>query len=271
MNHISQYVADIGGGDLLDPLPLIHTTSLYAFRGILENGLTLETTRCPEFDEDLLYFFYGKPGYFPKTKTFSALSAEYPVFLVIDSDSIGNARRVLPFDSGGFKHEAFQNYFSAKMPIEDFVISPSNSGAIEIPFPETAARTVQAFYESNTHYYFNKPRKDINYDSLSFEVESYFNIISSKEHSDFDERCSLIEIQKSGSLSLTPDNLLAVLVPSLVADSGIFTATFGGFGKTEMMFYSSFRSQPSYFASLAVEKVGEYLARRKLINVQQVN
>jgi len=91
-------------------LPLLHTTDVYRFTNVLEDG-QLEPRACPVFKgEPLLYFFYGRPSYRanPKEEA-TGLDHYLPVCLLFRAQNVTPIKRIFPFDSGGFDAQLYSD------------------------------------------------------------------------------------------------------------------------------------------------------------------
>jgi len=91
--------------NLADPeLPLVHSTFLFNFRNVVaQNEIT--ATRCPVFNEDLLYLFYRKPGYRVASSSGARTDLVYcPICFILKSSALKSVKRIFPFDSGAFQN-----------------------------------------------------------------------------------------------------------------------------------------------------------------------
>jgi hypothetical protein len=181
MNSLSQYVTSQAPvRSQLKPLPLIHTTSAFVFRNIIEDGMKISPRRDNLFNENLLYLFYGKPVYIRRGQDISSFLSYAPIYFVLSPDMVSSARRLFPFDSGAFASGLFKAYTHTGHTIEDFQIDLDSTSHGSSAFPDTATRFVDAIYGSNTDYYYNRIRPTLNYDPINFEIEAYLNLIKSK-------------------------------------------------------------------------------------------
>lgn len=244
-------------------MPLIHTTSLYDYRSIVESW-SLKPLADRLFNEDLLYFFYGRPAYFPQAHEASALVFHFPVFLVLAPNTISSARRVFPFDSGAFFGEFYSAYFHNRMQISDFEVDLDDRHSGGTPFPTTAQKIVSSFYRTNRNYYDGSPIDSSQISRMEPEVVGFLELARSRESAAFDERRSVIEVQVSREVSLTSDNLLAVLLPSEVYESAEYRRAVSAANLDGIvhMTYRTYRSKPDYFSALATDRIGDFLQSR---------
>jgi hypothetical protein len=117
-------------------LPLVHTTDVYRFSNVLDDG-RLEPRECPVFDkEPLLYFFYGRPSYRANSKeAATALDHYLPVCLLFRSSVVNPIKRIFPFDSGGFHDELYADAFHKDMKLDDFGLEPDINTRGRVPAP----------------------------------------------------------------------------------------------------------------------------------------
>jgi len=261
MKYFSKFVDEASGqiSASIPLLPLIHTTSLYSLREILNAGNIIKPMKCSVFNQELTYLFYGKASYVARQEYFSSFSLDFPITFIIDPNIDLKIERIIAFDSGALHGNIYKNYIPEKLKVENYTISEKN---LEL---DSASKIVKAFYLNNTDYYYNSPRKDLAIDNLHFEVETYFNLISSKEAASFDERSSTIEIQISNEINLETA-LQAVILPDTILSSQDFMKMVSkAWGNVEIISYSTFRAQPAYFAAIMVEKIGNFLQKRNLL------
>jgi len=262
MNHVSQFIASVADATHLPKLlPLVHTTDAFSFRSILQDDFTIR----PRMDKELNYFFYGRPAYRPTQLNFSMMVAHAPIFLVINFAAIREIRRIFLLDSGAYTRGLFDKYFPNKMPITNLEVAIADRTS-KVAIDQTVRMTVQALYGTNRNYYYGVPRQGLLPDSLHFEVKSYLRLASATESAQFDERGSVIEISTADAVQLTPESLLAIIVPDEILNgSTIFTDRLKNFPSTTVMPDQLFRFQAGYFAALAVERVGAFLTARGLL------
>lgn len=62
----------------------------------------IKVTECNLFEEDIAYFFVGRPSYKHKTDFTESEYWELPVCFILEFSAVEDIRRVYPFDSGAF-------------------------------------------------------------------------------------------------------------------------------------------------------------------------
>lgn len=186
---------------VLKTLALTHLTEFYNVRAIIANQ-KLTATHCKVFNENLLYFFYGRPAYrIGKEKTNTCQKAFHPICFVFDFDKIKKIERVFPFDSGGFNF--YKKFLHPKSKLEDYQLENELVNINDL---------INFFYSSEMSYFDDNP-KAINTKPFewAFEVESYYGMISNKAITTDDERNSTIEIQTREEMALR--DLKAIIFP----------------------------------------------------------
>jgi len=204
-NRFSKYVSK--AKQCLPALPLTHTCDGHGFRAIV-TACQISTMQCKLFDEALVYFFYGRPAYRPKSwkkENAPAVLPFMPCSIVLKPDALEIPKRIAPFDTGAWREGLFQQYMHPEMKIEDFLLNPSM---------DTPTRVVWRFFKSNNNYYYAKPHS-IRIPPIEFEAQSYYDLIKHRATLALDDRGSAIEIQIDHSLPLTSDNLLYLVLPKV--------------------------------------------------------
>jgi hypothetical protein len=264
MNRLSDFISSSHIDEKVKPMPLIHTTSAFGLRNILDD-MALKPVPDMIFGEELLYLFYGKPAYFPKIRSAVNLAFHAPVFFICDPKLITASRRCFPFDSGALVAGRFNAYVHHNMSASDFEIDIDAGHSGGAPFPLSPQKLVSTFYGSNRNYYYGKPRGDVEIGALDFEARVCFELISSKEANDFDERASIIELQVSKKVPLDTGGLIALMLPQEMMSDRQFREVLKKFPDTEIMTYTMYRSKPEYYAALAVERIGQLLESKEYI------
>lgn len=127
-------------GDI-ELLPLCHTTTEGFFMNIFMSRFLSSPGTCPVWNEQLIYFFYGKPSYLVSDEA-ENYTNDPPITLIYEAKDVElkKLKRVLPFDSGGFKRYKFKTGFKR----ENFTH--------EQPDEKTIKGLVKLLYENNQSY-----------------------------------------------------------------------------------------------------------------------
>ena len=246
-------------------LPIVHTTDGYCFREILNNS-ELQPKRCDVFKhDDLIYLFYGRPAYRSGAGVKStSLSMFYPVCFLLDPHCFEKVKRVFPFDSGAFSNNLFEDFLHRDMTLDNFLVDPNPLSPGEIPSPETPARIVSTFYESNKEYYRGVVKDSIDLTPLDFEAEAYYEWIKTKRQTSYDDRGSSIEIQLDFPISLSKDTVKAVVLPTILLDDDHVKNVILTEWEAEPLDYSTYHASPSTFTIAVLREVDQYLQTENL-------
>ena len=194
-----------------DPYPKslawCHTTDGYALRKIIQSGSFIPKP-CRVFKEDLLYFFYGRPGYRVGDDSSLQISSRAPVVVMLANELILNGKRLFPFDTGAFKAKRYSQWMHKSMELKDF--------ELECP-GDAPQRFVAAFFGSNRDYLRVKPRAPHLPYSGEFEVESIVTLLTDRRGSEADDRRTVVELQSGSPVHLKPPIVRALIVPDELA------------------------------------------------------
>lgn len=184
---------------------LTHVTDCVNLDSVLASG-RLEKRHCTVFEKDLLYLFYGRPAYRRKWDGGATSNLGYAkICFVLREEVADKASRILPFDSGGYKH--FERAFHDTLDIGDFDVAPADH----------PRKIVAAFYDSFADYYWMKPIRGLPIPLSKNIVDSYYKLITGGLKEQFDDRCAAIEVQLEESLPLRGE-VLAVIAPNMMFD-----------------------------------------------------
>lgn len=232
-----------------EALHLMHSTSVSAGAGILVSG-ELRTRPCTEYGQDLVYLFYGRPAFKPlPTVLPSGIDEHLPMCLVIDPALLGDAIRILPFDSGGYNR--YSQQIGPLLTRPDFELGPGR----EVPM-----RLVKAYFETNRNYFHQKPTADPdNIPVTQSAARAYARLSRDTSIADDDDRRSTIEIQIANSVPLSTA-LKAVIAPPVLLSDPEVTAALDEMPNVARVTYETYgRQQPSAYAGLLYDHVARFL------------
>lgn len=181
-------------------LPFVHSCDSFSLEAIIEEG-TLNTTMCPVFKKEYLYFFYGKPAY-KVAQNIKENRTDYlhlPCCLIFKSEII-NIIKVFPFDSGGFENGMYEKFFHKKMKIEKFELENSLEGI---------SKYINVFFGDNDEYINGIGKRNI---STNAYIESLSNLLLAEGSFDMDERSRTVEVISEESIKLK-NYLLGIVLP----------------------------------------------------------
>lgn len=182
-NPMMRYITEKGGYTTLpEPLPIMHSCEGFDFESIVENG-KLRPSLCPVFNEELLYFFYGKPSYpvGEKEKVNRTDVMCCPVCLIIDIEKI-DIFRAFPFDSGAFENKMYLQFLHRHMKIERFEID-NNCDAI---------RAYISLVFGNNWNYIHGIAKET--EAENTYVNALLKMLSANGGFEIDERSNTVEV-----------------------------------------------------------------------------
>lgn len=184
------------------PLPLAHVTDFERLRSILRANVINPPGPCKVYGEHIFYTFWARPDYRLQGDgyTYSEMTCA-PVCLLLQSDLAQHARRVLPFDSGGFERYGPAMHHSWTR--EQFELN----GGIDLPM-----LIVGTFFGHNRAYYDRKAVEGLKFNTMQEKLHVYYKLITNQLPSVFDQRCSAIEVQLVPPIELN-GNVLAVVLP----------------------------------------------------------
>lgn len=225
-----------------DGLPLVHTGSAYAIKRIIAAGRVLPSP-CDVFTgEDLSYFFYGRPAYKRARRSQVSKYWELPSVLIFQYDAV-TAKRVYPFDTGGFEHYPD---FITEMPMNEFEVNST----IDAPH-----KIVGSFFVNPDRYFRMNPRDgrdfkqrfDIGVDEEEvLALQELFVAYSEK----VDDRRATIELQSDVELELKSGELLAVVFPEEYVESDTFMDSLAALGADALPYASHPLNQQMYYSTI---------------------
>jgi hypothetical protein len=198
-------------------LPLCHTTKYGYCLSIVEKGF--EPNICSVYNQQLVYFFYGKSRYSvdAKKKEASAIKKldEMPVAFLFDFNAILEKIsfvRYLPFDSGGFPR-----YELSKK--EDFEITKFKKG-------EKILEIIRLIYSNHKTYLADRIhegnlRAEASYNKAVNQLKGFY-VDKGMLKNDIGKQSMALEIQIGDKVS---DQPIVVLIPFLEATSERFKET----------------------------------------------
>lgn len=201
LKYVEENVAEV---DELPMLPLFHSCEGYVGNQILVKKKLL-INRCKTFDEDLLYFFYGKPSY-PISYNESRTDSLYcPISFVINPQKV-NIYKIFPFDTGAFKRKLYEGFIPDKIEMDNYELGNTI---------ESVLQYISVMFDNNDNYINGICNKK---DDKSYEINVLLKLLNATGSFEFDERSNTVEIISNMNLELKgaieciilPENLLRV-------------------------------------------------------------
>ena len=237
-------------------MPLVHVCDCYTLRKIFANGSILPTN-CKVFNQDLAYYFYGRPSYrVGAADTTSNAMSMFPICFIIDSGQVAAISNAYPFDTGAFKAGIFSKYVHPNADIADYKLVNNF---------EFLNKFVSYFYENNQNYYdgvvsINKS----NIPAMAFELHSIQQLITSEATENFDDRCHTIEIQTDQEVDIRSGGVRAMVLPSAIASDPEVSA-FLFDNDVQPIIYQTTRCSPSALTSTIITEVRKFYADEGVI------
>lgn len=234
-------------------MPATHKKSCFRAEEIIKN-LSISPHRCECFNEDLVYYFYGRPAYNISNHVGARGDCMYfPVCFLIDISKI-DIYKAFPFDSGAYK--MYSKYFYHSLTVDDLQIKPATIDKIK--------HIVMKYWGDNDNYYRENYEAHLDVDTEPYIVQGYINLITEKGEVTFDERRSTIEIISNKALALNSESLIAVFAPDdfVRRNQKLFIKLPRNL---EIITYYTFGGSPSSYNGVIREKVYEYLRSKSII------
>lgn len=250
-------------------LPLVHNLSFKEFLNTVDKGY-LSPKYCKTFKKNVLYCFYGKPGYKVSTSTeVDGWDATFPVSLVfLAKEVLLRPKAVYPFDTGGY--ELYADVLSSEVATRDEFLLLGN-------IEETAARFVTPFFQNNYKYYLgqtNYPLPEPNGDSVKtikgkLLAHAFLQLAMDGTRTKADQRKHIIELHYDEPISLAK-YLHALVYPNECNISRDLLSIIANLEKNFGIYsipYTGFTSMPKndYIMAIMIE-FKRYLQQQGMIN-----
>ncbi len=208
------------------PLAWCHTTDAFRLREMIRKG-EFAPSRCSVFDEDLIYFFYGRPAFRRNEETQLRQTAKAPIVVILSEDLPTYGCRMFPFDTGAFK-ERYKDWVHRDMQLADFELECSS---------EAARRHVSAFFATNEHYLNLTPSIPNTPFVGDFEVESIVNLLTDPSANNADDRRLAIELQVGREIPFVSPFVLGLIVPDELLQATWFDSFVAAHPQIEVLTY----------------------------------
>lgn len=186
-------------------MPLVHIMDSCDFDTLMaQSHPSLLPRTCKVFNENLLYFFYGKAAYRANSGKGMFANANAPIVIITNSTQCAPFKRVLPFDSGAFHGKRFSSKINSSISLDQYLLECNL---------ESAQNVIGSFYHSNDDYFRGRFKRGIDIPRKAHGVTAYYRLIS-EESADYDDRCSSIELQIEHQIPLDKDKLLGLILPA---------------------------------------------------------
>lgn len=228
-------------------LPSCHTTSSFRFATIMDES-RLRMKPCEVFNEDLVYFFYGKASYrLSSGNKPTHLESYAPVVIVLKTERLSNPIRIAPFDTGAYKEKLYSDYLNDEMVQDGFLLEDTTM----------AGKLITVYYGDNKLYLTGKV---VNKNPAGFRVpyaRTYYDIITAKTPK-YDDRCKTIEIQFANHVDIS--NIECLILPDVWLDDHVVRAWVAGhLSEKSLKTYVYKGNAAGEYHALLNDKLMEYL------------
>jgi hypothetical protein len=256
-NIVINFESHLDCGNVCMPfLPLTHVTRPDIFMELVESQ-TLTITKCKVYEEELLYFFYGRPAYRPFRGVQSTSQPGFrPVCILLNPDAIADITRMVPFDSGAFSKELYSQHIPPYMNLTNFEFH----GGIE-----QAAKFVAAFFGTNLAYYLGRIRTDLKLSPTDFIGHAYSSILCDRSVTNFDDRRGTIEIHSSKNVLLTRESVKAVSLPYEFLEDFKLRSRLLNDWECDVIPYDVYHDQPTHDIREVTSRVKDYLVKEGIL------
>jgi len=195
----------------LPRLPLMHTTKGRKFLSIMDGRQIAVGAMDEHIKKAVSFHFYGKPSYRPRPEeTYSSQIGSALFCLILDPEHLPPPCSILPFDSGGYR-ERYADHCDG-IELDEFYLPVDG---------DSPGRLVSAVYGNNYNYFMMNARAGVKKDIGDFDLHSagLARLASTDGPKKFDQRACSIEVHFDVPISLSPDNVLAVVGPDIACEN----------------------------------------------------
>jgi len=241
-------------------LPLVHTTRALHLKRIKESNEIVKSW-CDVFQEDLNYFFVGRPAYKHRPGQEQAAYWELPACFIMEFDAVADVRRVYPFDTGA--------HADGRMPGFIQIIDRKEYEVVGVP--DAPQRIIGAFFKSASDYFRLEVKERKQFDtefSLSVwdaEIKALHMLAASAEISAMDDRRLCVELQSGASVPLINNKLLAIVCPSIYLDDPDFRNHIERVWNAEPISYNMQPLSYQHYIGQIYERVQSFYVQRKIL------
>ena len=231
-----------------------HTTDAWSLRDMIKDQ-KISPRRCEVFNEDLSFFFYGRPAFRRGANEIAGLNAAAPVVIILHPDLIDDGVRLHPFDTGAFATQRYSEWMHSQMSISDFEL------ACDIQIPP---KHVSAFFRTNKAYL------DLVCNGVSipycgeFEVESIVSLLSAQSTATADDRRLAMELQIAKSIVFDSSSILGLIIPDEIRQANWFDVFIRGPGAgIELLDYQFSKQRQAIQYQTTLEKIAADLQKTR--------
>lgn len=195
-------------GDIEGGLPYVHSTKSLNLRELIARS-GLDPKKCEVYNEELLYFFLGRPAYRWIKPDGTPQDWELPTCFVFNDLPTTSIVRTVPFDSGAHATGRYPSYVQ-NVPLQNF----------EANFSGADRRIVSAFFGSFQNYLRGEARARVELENefalspLDAEILSISQLANDVSASGIDDRRFSVEVQCSEPVNFSEYSPDAIILPT---------------------------------------------------------
>lgn len=187
-------------------MPLTHITKGISAEDIIRDG-HVQPSEGNHSDEQLAYFFYGRPAYRVTGDGAIKVEAACPYCFIFDSALIKKAKNIHALDTGAFKNRLYKHYLMEEMKADDFSLERDTRRPNKVI--SAVFKTMRSYFNGDSSAIIN-PEQGA--EAWEFHARAYLELLSSRGRNEPDDRICSIEIVVGEPVELA-GNLKAVVVP----------------------------------------------------------
>ena len=189
-------------------LPITHVTSTISAERIIDDKKMSLPDKCDgEFENPLLYFFYGRPAYRVSPGTSVSLEAACPSCFIFHPKILDRCHYIHAFDTGAYFNRLYSHVLTEDFRVDDFSLGAQ---------PSRINRLISAAFEDEEAYLDADRSKLRNIEEAAHPWElqgrAYLTLLASPGRNEPDDRICTVEVGFQDSV-LLDESLLGVVVP----------------------------------------------------------
>ena len=235
-------------------LPFFHSCEAKFLQSILDSR-ELQPRPCKVYGENLLYLFYGKPAYKSGEISHSSLSFMMPMCFIINYEAVCDVKRIVAFDSGAFP--MYKDHFHESMTTKEFELTPSKS---------VLKKMIGYFYTGNESYFNGKPKQELVYDPIHFQIEGYHSLIKTQNKAEIDDRKASLEVQVTAAIPLNSFAIEAIILPASLAKSPMVKEIIINDLKIPIIEILNYGVVSNNYYGLVLDKARDHLVKKGVLN-----
>lgn len=244
-------------------LPFFHTCRGEVFRKVIASR-QLDATLCEEFEEELLYLFYGRPAYRVSGSETTRDLGRFPVCFIINASAATSIKRVFPFDTGAFLRSILKEYcgcFANKNEAMSALLGYQLGSDLDI-----LAKFIRTVYGDDNQYLQVAPvLRSEDLMGMCFELKRMLDMANAQSSKDWDNRAVTSEIQIQASVDIGSGSVDAVILPTQFISGDEPLQQFFYENDIQVLSYDVARMKPENATELVDREARAYYAQNGII------